>query len=111
MKGALDKVSNFFDHAPSTKGFRLGSEVDLMRESDPGVWRTDITFDTPIPDGTLYAGVYDAFETNRLTVQIGHPFGAGAQYRYGIYASKPAIGVDYPPREETICAGRRLGHQ
>ena len=96
FKGALDKVGNFFDHAPSTKGFKLESEVDLMRQTNPGIWRTDITFDTPIPDGTLYAGVYDAFEANRFTIEVGHPMLQGAQYRYGIYASKPAIGVDFP---------------
>jgi phospholipid/cholesterol/gamma-HCH transport system substrate-binding protein len=96
FKGVLDKVGGFFDHTPTTKGFKLGSEVDLMRQSDPGYWRTDITFDTPIPDGTLYAGIYDAFESNRFTVEIGRPFGTGAQYRYGIYASKPGFGVDYP---------------
>jgi phospholipid/cholesterol/gamma-HCH transport system substrate-binding protein len=96
FKTALDKAGGFFDHAPSTKGFKLDSELDLIRQSDPGIWRTDVTFDTDTPWGKLYAGVYDAFETNKFTIQLGRPFLAGSQLRYGVYASKPGVGVDYP---------------
>jgi hypothetical protein len=66
-----------------------------MRETDPARWRTDITFAVPIPDGTLYAGLFDAFERNKLTVQVGRPISPALSYRYGIYASKPSFGVDY----------------
>jgi len=95
LKGVLDKVGGFFGHAPSAPNFKLGSEIDLMRQNDPGHWRTDITFNTPLPDGVLYAGIYDAFETNKLTIQVGKPVGLSAMFRYGIYASKPGFGVDY----------------
>ena len=39
--------------------------------------------------------MFDAFEGNKLNVQLGKGFGRGHEYRYGVYASKPAVGVDY----------------
>ncbi|AIE83905.1 MlaD family protein [Fimbriimonas ginsengisoli] len=95
LKGVLDKVGGFFNRKSPGGGFKLGSQLDLMRESEPGRWRTDITFNLPIPDGTLYAGMYDAFERNKLIVQVGRPITPALGYRYGIFASKPGFGVDY----------------
>lgn len=94
LKGVLDKVGGFFNHAPSGGGIKLSSELDLIRQTDPGQWRTDLTFSSPLADGTLYAGIYDAFETNKLTIQIGKSVKPDLQARYGIYASKPGFGVD-----------------
>jgi len=95
LKGVLDKVGGFFNKGASGPKLKLGSEIDLMRQTTPGRWRTDITFESPIPDGTLYAGLFDAFEANKLTLQVGKPVSGSLAYRYGIYASKPGIGVDY----------------
>lgn len=95
LKGVLDKVGGFFGKSGKGHSFNLSSELDVMRETEPNRWRTDVTFSTPLPDGTLYAGIYDAFEQNRLTIEVGKPIRPSLSYRYGIYASKPAVGVDY----------------
>lgn len=94
IKGTLDKVGGFFNRGTS-RPLPLGAQLDLLRESDPARWRTDINFSYPLSDGTLYFGLFDAFEANRLTVQLGKPVTSSFGYRYGIYASKPGVGVDY----------------
>ncbi|MFQ3677542.1 MAG: hypothetical protein SNJ74_06345 [Fimbriimonadaceae bacterium] len=49
----------------------------------------------PLSDESIHLGVFDAFEANRLNVQLGRPLAKGLDYRVGIYASKPGVGVDY----------------
>jgi len=97
LKGVLERVGGFFGTRPKGAGglSRLSTQLDLMRQTDPGYWRTDISFNYPLADSTLHLGLFDAFETNRLTVQLGKPVTNSFSYRYGIYASKPGIGVDY----------------
>lgn len=94
LSGVLDKVGGFFNKGSGSKP-NISSEIDIMRQTTPGRWRTDLSFSTPIPDGTLYAGIFDAFESNKLTIQLGKPVTQALDYRYGIYASKPGFGVDY----------------
>jgi phospholipid/cholesterol/gamma-HCH transport system substrate-binding protein len=93
VKGTLDRVGGFFSRTP--RPLPITSQLDLMREVDPNRWRTDVTFSYPLPDGRLYLGIFDAFEANRLIAQFGQPISPGLSYRYGIYASKPSVGVDY----------------
>ena len=69
--------------------------MDLIHETEPGHWRTDVSVKLPLKDSTLHAGVFDAFEGNKLNLQLGKGFGGGSEYRYGIYASKPGVGVDF----------------
>jgi phospholipid/cholesterol/gamma-HCH transport system substrate-binding protein len=96
LKGVLDKVGGFFNKAPSSRDIpKITTEMDLMRQSQPGYWRTDVGFTVPLSDYTLNLGIYDALETNRFTIELGKPLTDRFSYRYGIYASKPAIGVDY----------------
>jgi hypothetical protein len=96
LKGVLDKVGGFFNKAPSGKDIpKITSEMDLMRQSQPGYWRTDVGLSFPLQDSTLNLGIYDAFESNKLTAELGKNITDKFGYRYGIYASKPAIGVDY----------------
>lgn len=95
LKGVLDKVGGFFNKGGSKPNLKIGSEIDLMRQTTPGRWRTDVTFDAAIPNGSLYLGLFDAFEQNKLTIQVGKPINPSLTYRYGMYASKPGLGVDY----------------
>jgi phospholipid/cholesterol/gamma-HCH transport system substrate-binding protein len=92
----LQKLQDFFQRVPSTGGLR-GLEVgmDLLRESKPDRWRTDVVAKLPIKGGSAHLGVYDAFEGNKLNLQVGKSFAGGSEYRYGIYSSKPGIGVDF----------------
>jgi phospholipid/cholesterol/gamma-HCH transport system substrate-binding protein len=95
-KGVLKKISDFFNKVPSTGGLKgLEAGMDLIHETSPRHWRTDMVAKVPLKDSTLHLGVFDAFEGNKLNVQLSKGFGIGHEYRYGVYASKPGIGVDY----------------
>ena len=95
---ALKKVSGFFDRVPSRGGIKpIEVGMDLTRETRPNYWRTDLELSTGLPggDSSIHLGLWDAFESNKITAQIGKNFAPESEYRYGIYASKPGIGVDY----------------
>jgi phospholipid/cholesterol/gamma-HCH transport system substrate-binding protein len=92
----LQQVGGFFGRTGTGRGLpNIEAEMNLSRQFRPGYWRTDFNFGMPLPDGRLHVGLFDAFESNRINVQLGRPFGASGHYRYGIYASKPGAGVDY----------------
>lgn len=57
----------------------------------------DANFRYPLGKTTsLFGGVYDLTETNRITLQYSHDHGDHS-FRYGIYASKAGVGVDWSP--------------
>lgn len=94
----LQKVKSFFDRTPGKGGIKpVEVEMDLTRETRPNYWRTDLNATVGVPNsGTDYhIGLFDAFESNKITAQIGRLFGRSNELRYGIYASKPGVGVDY----------------
>lgn len=95
-KTVLKKLQDFFNKVPTTTGIKgLEAGMDLIRESNPKHWRTDMNARIPLKDGSLHLGIFDAFESNKLNVQVGKGFGSESEYRYGIYASKPGVGVDF----------------
>lgn len=96
LQGVLDKVGGFFQK-PTNGGLLSGmtTGLDLTRESNPAHWRTDFSLTYPLSDGKLHVGIWDAFETNKLTFQFGRTVNPKFDYRYGIYASKPGVGVDF----------------
>ncbi len=79
--------------AGGLKGIETSAVV--TRESNPGRFRTDFEVKVPAGEESYHIGLYDAFEGNKLIAQIGRPFSTNAVLRYGIYASKPGLGVDY----------------
>jgi phospholipid/cholesterol/gamma-HCH transport system substrate-binding protein len=93
----LKKLQDFFNKVPSTGGLKgVEAGMDLIRETTPNHWRTDMNAKIPIGGGSnLHVGVWDAFESNRFTLQLGKPYMSTNEYRYGIYASKPGVGVDF----------------
>jgi phospholipid/cholesterol/gamma-HCH transport system substrate-binding protein len=94
----LEKVERFFDRGPSTGSLeKLETRVELFRETKPDRWRTDLDATYPISGGALRFGLYDAFEGNKVTVQYQRPLNSKLSYRYGVYASKIGVGVDYEP--------------
>jgi phospholipid/cholesterol/gamma-HCH transport system substrate-binding protein len=96
LKVVLDKVGGFFGKRPDTSALSsLSYEMDLLRTTRPNYWRTDINFKLPLAEQTLNVGIYDAFEGNKLNLEVGKPITKSLGYRYGIYASKVAGGVDY----------------
>jgi phospholipid/cholesterol/gamma-HCH transport system substrate-binding protein len=72
-----------------------GFSADLVRESNPGRFRTDINVTVPFGKDKLAMGLYDAAESNKLNLQMQRNLRSGLDFRYGIYASKPGVGVDY----------------
>jgi phospholipid/cholesterol/gamma-HCH transport system substrate-binding protein len=95
-KGVLKKISDFFNKVPKTSGLKgLEAGMDLIHETAPNHWRTDMIAKLPMKDGSLHLGIHDAFEANKFTIQLGKNIGGGSEYRYGIYASKPGVGVDF----------------
>jgi phospholipid/cholesterol/gamma-HCH transport system substrate-binding protein len=70
-------------------------EATLTAETKPGRVRTDLNAIVPVGSEKLTVGLYDAFETNRINLQLVRPIGQGTDLRYGVYASKPGLGVDY----------------
>ena len=73
----------------------ITTEISLLRETDPGYWRTDLNLTVPLSDGFVTAGLWDAFGRNRVNLQLGKNATPSLDYRYGIYAGRPAVGVDY----------------
>lgn len=96
-KGVLNRLGGVLGPhhvAPLLAG--VSASVDEIRESRPGHTRTDVNVNVPVGKGTdLDVGVYDAFESNKLNLELGHTFSPGSEFLYGVYASKPAVGVDY----------------
>lgn len=73
----------------------IQTRMDISRETEPRHIRTDFSARIPLKEGFVDFGVYDAFERNRITLQIGQPVSPQLTYRYGIFAGKPGLGVDY----------------
>lgn len=92
-KGMVKKVGGFFNKSgPKPPPVHLS--MDLLYESRPAYWRSDIEASTEFGGQTYYLGLFDAFESNKITAQAAKSFGP-AEVRYGVYASKPGIGVNY----------------
>lgn len=96
-KAVLEKLQKFFDKVPSGSPVKgLTTDMSLTREQQPNHWRTDLSATLPVGGGgSVTLGLWDAFESNKITAQYGRPLNSSLQYRYGIYASKPGVGVDY----------------
>ena len=69
--------------------------VDLIRETEPGRFRSDLNVTLPLGEERLTLGLYDAFERNKINLQLGRDYGSHLAFRYGVYAGKAALGVDY----------------
>jgi len=96
LKGVLDKVGGFFNKSPTGGNIpKLTTEIDEFRQSQPGYWRTDVSVKFPLTDSTVYLGLYDALESNKVTAELGRNLTDRLAYRYGVYASTASVGVDY----------------
>ncbi|MCH7905172.1 MAG: MCE family protein [Armatimonadetes bacterium] len=77
--------------------FTEGLEVstDLTRELSHGRFRADVNVTLPVGETKVTFGLYDAFESNKLNLQLHNQLTNRLDLRYGVYASKPGVGVDY----------------
>jgi ABC-type transporter Mla subunit MlaD len=97
LEALVNKVGNKLDlvSPPKNPVGTITGEGDLVHEISPGYSRIDYNFIIPIGKEKVYAGVFDAFEANQLNLQLSRPLIPGATLRYGAYAGKAGLGVDY----------------
>ena len=105
-KTLIDKLNKLVDKLPTApKIGPIHAEMDLMRETKPNYWRSDFDVSSKIGQDTVHAGLYDAFGNTRFNLQLAHPFSGNGDYRWGVYASKPGLGVDYSLARGTTLRG------
>ncbi|MBC8064778.1 MAG: MCE family protein [Chlorobia bacterium] len=96
VKVAIDNIKGFFQKTGGKVTVpKIEATLDLMRKGEPNRFQTDVGVKIDLKDYDIHVGLWDAFETNRITAQLARPFSPNGEYRYGIYASKPGVGVDY----------------
>ncbi len=74
---------------------KIEVESEIVQETNPGRLRTDFNAKIPVGKDKLVLGMYDAFESNKLNLQLERPMNGKTDLRYGVYASKPGLGVSY----------------
>lgn len=89
FKKSIDKLPK-----PPTAS-QIHARMDVTRDTRPNYWRTDFEAELPFAGQHFVLGLWDAFETNRPTFELAHDLGDGSRARYGMYAGRPAVGVDY----------------
>ncbi len=95
-KDLFDRLKKAVEKLPKEIKFpTIEAEADVMRETHPDRWRTDLNMKVPAFGNEFYFGFYDAFESNKINLQLGKELGSSALLRYGVYAGKPGLGVDY----------------
>ena len=96
LQTVLDKVGGFFNKSSSGPSLnKVTTDFSLLHTTKPGHSRIDFDARYPTGEGFIGFGVYDALESNKITLQYGKPVGSKLDYRYGVYASKPGFGVDF----------------
>lgn len=97
-KELLEKLSEFVDKLPSDIRLpRPFFQLEAGWNTERDAVQTDLLVGYPLrPGATLYGGVYDLTETNRLTLQYGQEY-QDLTLRYGVFASKAGVGVDWRP--------------
>jgi phospholipid/cholesterol/gamma-HCH transport system substrate-binding protein len=95
---ANDLIQSFkktIEKLPSApKSADIQASMTVTRNTKPNYWRTDFEASAALGKQRVHLGLWDAFESNKLNFQLGHPFGVGSELRYGLYAGKPGVGVD-----------------
>jgi len=106
VKGAVQK----FGPAGATSLIpAVEIESDLTYQQEPGRLRADVNLTVPAGKEKIVLGLYDAFETNKLNVMFQRALNDKADLRYGVYASKPGVGVSYAFAPNTWLKGELFG--
>ncbi len=93
VKGAVKK----FDPTNGTGSLLPKIEVEsgLTYTTENTHLRSDVNLIIPSGKDKLIFGLYDAFETNKVNIMLQKGINDKTDLRYGVYASKPALGVSY----------------
>ncbi len=92
VKGA---VGRFSESGGTSFLPKIGVEGDLVYQSGDSQLRADVNLRIPAGKDDLIFGLYDAFESNKLTAMFEKNVNDQLDLRYGVYASKPGVGVSY----------------
>lgn len=96
---ATEKVNRFVERLiqPSRLSIQpIDVSLDVYGRLRDGVFRTDLTVSFPYRDNRFFhLGIYDVTESNKFIVQYGSQMAPNLDLRYGLYASKPGVGVDW----------------
>ncbi|MCG9895499.1 MAG: MlaD family protein [Fimbriimonadaceae bacterium] len=98
LRASLKKVEGALERFPGVGGTRPPSvdlQADLLTDAETGRIRTDLTASFQAGREKAIVGLWDAFESNKITLQLQRPLDQGLDLRYGVYASKPGVGVNY----------------
>lgn len=96
LQSLVDKVDHKVDKIGGVpKIGPVKTEMDVMRDNRPNYNRTDFNVSVPFGKDVLHAGVYDAFQSNRLNLQLGTFLKPNLEVRYGAYAGRLGLGVNY----------------
>lgn len=94
FESTFDKLGGITGGAAGAGIGRLETEVTMLRETDPGRFRAEMTATIPIGENRYTLGLWDAFESNKLIAQIGYDFNDSTKIRYGVFASQVGVGVE-----------------
>lgn len=98
-KTTFERLNKTLEAVPSIRALGLGEplyRLDFLYDFERERYRTDTTIYFPYKQDRLFLlGLYDMSETNKFIFQYGNKIGSNWELRYGLYAAKPSIGVDY----------------
>jgi phospholipid/cholesterol/gamma-HCH transport system substrate-binding protein len=81
---------------PSLKVPSRGTNLDMLYVPDDARLRAELATSIPLSGNRfLELGLYDLGISNKLILQAGKPLGSRTDLRYGLYASRLGIGLDY----------------
>jgi phospholipid/cholesterol/gamma-HCH transport system substrate-binding protein len=96
---ATERINRFVERLtqPSKLSIRpLDVSLDVYALLRDTSFRTDLTLSFPYRDNRFfYLGVYDMTESNKFILQYGSQLTPTLDLRYGLYASKPGVGIDW----------------
>lgn len=96
---ATEKINRFVERLiqPSRLSIRpMDVSLDVYALLRDSAFRTDLTLSFPYRDNRFFhLGVYDVAESNKFILQYGSQLTPTLNLRYGLYASKPGVGVDW----------------
>jgi phospholipid/cholesterol/gamma-HCH transport system substrate-binding protein len=98
-KRLLSRLNEIVGEVPTIRAPKFAQPkitLDFLRNTDADLFRTDVYVTYPLAaDSLIVGGVYDATESNKINLQYGARSGERLWTRYGLYASKPGVGVDF----------------
>ena len=111
----IDRVGKVFGKPAVVKRPEISTrETNLQAFYQPSDERFKAILQTslPLPDSRFVRlGIYDLGEANSIIVMPGQPLNGELDLRYGLYASKLGVGLDYNPSEKFFGSADLYGSQ